>query len=88
MEVGPVGACGVAAIAPHVEMEGIAAVTESETGVEFDFAGDGEARAALLRRLVEAGPPGTEFRPVRRNMQEVYLERLRKDGPGGGEGAA
>jgi ABC-2 type transport system ATP-binding protein len=69
-------------------MEGIAAVTESETGVEFDFAGDAEARAALLRRLVEAGLPLAEFRLVRRNMQEVYLERLRNDPPGGGEGAA
>lgn len=61
------------------EMQDVSGILESEVSVEFDFVGDFEARSALLRQLVEAGLPVAEFRPVRRNMQEVYLERLRKD---------
>ena len=69
-------------------MEGVSGVMDAESNVGFDFAGDAAARAALLRRLIEAGLPVSEFHAIRRNMQDVYLERLRKDRPDGGEGAA
>jgi ABC-2 type transport system ATP-binding protein len=64
-------------------MEGVTGVMDTENNVGFDFAGDDEARAALLRQLVEAGLPLVEFRPVRRNMQDVYLDRVGKNRDGG-----
>jgi ABC-2 type transport system ATP-binding protein len=66
------------------EVEGVSGVMDAETNIGFDFAGDADARAALLRRLVDAGLPLTEFHTVRRNMQDVYLTRIK--GNAGGEG--
>lgn len=57
--------------------DGVSGVMDAGTSAGFDFAGDAEAQAALLRRLVEAGLPVIEFRPVRANMQDVYLQRIK-----------
>jgi ABC-2 type transport system ATP-binding protein len=65
-------------------IDGVSSVMDTETNVGFDFAGDAEARAALLRQLVEAGLPVVEFRPVRLNMQDVYLQRIKNGTDGEG----
>ncbi len=62
---------------------GLSTVTVDERGASFAFTGDDAARANLLRALVEAGVPVAAFHPEQRSMQDVYLERLRRDGPGG-----
>jgi ABC-2 type transport system ATP-binding protein len=66
---------------------GVSAVSLDGAAASFDFAGDDAARAGLLRGLIEAGLPVTAFQGEQRSMQDVYLDRLKKDRPGGG-GAA
>jgi len=66
---------------------GVSAVTIESAAGSFDFVGDESARVALLRGLVEAGLPVTAFESVQRSMQDVYLDRLKKERPGGGDGA-
>ncbi|UCH75853.1 MAG: ABC transporter ATP-binding protein [Rhodospirillales bacterium] len=61
------------------DISGVSDVTvEGRSGV-FTFAGDETARAGLLRRLVEAGVPVTAFDAEKRSMQDVYIDRLRRD---------
>lgn len=67
---------------------GVSAVTVDGVAASFDFMGDDASRAALLRSLVEAGLPVTAFHGEQRSMQDVYLDRLKKDRPGGGEGGS
>jgi len=67
---------------------GVSAVTVDGAAASFDFTGDDASRAALLRSLVEAGLPVTAFHGEQRSMQDVYLDRLKKDRPGGGEGGS
>jgi len=67
---------------------GVSAVIVEGTAASFDFAGDDATRAALLRGLISAGLPVTAFQGEQRSMQDVYLDRLKKDRPGGGEGDA
>ena len=57
--------------------EGVSGVMDTGLNAGFDFTGDAAARAALLRGLIEAGLPVVEFSPIRRNMQDVYLNRIR-----------
>ena len=66
---------------------GVSAVSVDGAAAAFDFAGDDTARASLLRGLVEAGLPVTAFHGAQRSMQDVYLDRLKKDRSGGGAGA-
>jgi ABC-2 type transport system ATP-binding protein len=66
---------------------GVSAVSLDGAAASFDFAGDDAARAGLLRGLIEAGLPVTAFQGEQRSMQDVYLDRLKKDRLGGG-GAA
>jgi ABC-2 type transport system ATP-binding protein len=65
---------------------GVSAVTVDGAAASFDFSGDDAARAGLLRSLIQAGLPVTAFRTEQRSMQDVYLDRLKKDRPGSGEG--
>ena len=64
----------------------MSAVLIEGAAASFDFTGDDAARAILLRGLVEAGLPVTAFHGEQRSMQDVYLDRLKKDRSGGGEG--
>lgn len=67
---------------------GVSAVSVDGATASFDFDGDDAARASLLRALVEAGLPVTAFHGEQRSMQDVYLDRLKKErSGGGGEGA-
>ena len=64
---------------------GVSALSVDGAAASFDFAGDDAARASLLRGLVEAGLPVTAFQGEQRSMQDVYLDRLKKDKSGGGK---
>ena len=70
------------------EAPGVSAVSVDGAAASFDFVGDDAARASLLRSLVGAGLPVTAFHGEQRSMQDVYLDRLRKARPGGGENAS
>ena len=52
---------------------GVQAVVGSEEGITFDFEGDDEALADLLRRIVEAGVAVYDFRRVEVNLEELFL---------------
>jgi ABC-2 type transport system ATP-binding protein len=47
----------------------------------FDFRGDEQARAALLRALVSAGLAVTAFEEARENLHDSYLRTLRGESP-------
>ncbi|MDH3231648.1 MAG: ABC transporter ATP-binding protein [Alphaproteobacteria bacterium] len=85
----------VALAAPHnglraalEGMSGLSGLTVDDRGASFAFVGDDAARADLLRGLIEAGIPVAAFHPEQRSMQDVYLDRLRRDRTGGGEGGS
>lgn len=47
----------------------------------FDFAGDGEAQAGLLRALVSAGLAVAAFEESRENLHDSYLRTVRREPP-------
>lgn len=47
----------------------------------FDFAGDGEAQAGLLRALVSAGLAVAVFEEARENLHDSYLRTMRRESP-------
>ncbi len=53
--------------------EGLSALSVAEGEASFDMAAAPAARAALLRRLVEAGLPVAAFELCERNMEQAYL---------------
>ncbi len=57
-------------------LDGVRDVRVAGDGAEFQFDSDAEARARLLRGLVEAGLPLTDFTVKRENLQDAYLARL------------
>lgn len=57
----------------NVALEGRAA--------SFDFKGDEQARAALLRSLVSAGLAVAAFEEARENLHDSYLRTLRRESP-------
>lgn len=58
-----------------LEQPDVSEVTILERGlVRANFPGDQDRIAALLRQVVEAGFPITEFRPVALSMEEVFMQ--------------
>ena len=60
--------------------DGVSNVAMEETAASFDFDGDAAQRAGLLRKLVETGHPVSAFHVEQRSMQDVYMDRLHRDG--------
>ncbi|MBF0256848.1 MAG: ABC transporter ATP-binding protein [Gammaproteobacteria bacterium] len=60
------------------EQAGVSRLQASEQQASFGFAGDAEARAALLARLLAEGLAVATFAPVERDLQAVYVERMRQ----------
>ncbi|MCB9914733.1 MAG: ABC transporter ATP-binding protein [Planctomycetes bacterium] len=56
------------------ESPGVEAVRPEKDGVVFDFAGEEDDLARLLRRLVERGLAPVEFAPKATNLEDVFLE--------------
>ncbi len=67
--------------APMVEtvlagIDGVAGIAVAGNEVQFSLPDDAAARAALLRRLVEAGVPVAGLRSERASLQDSYLRRV------------
>jgi ABC-2 type transport system ATP-binding protein len=63
-------------------LPGIAALRPLEAdsrSVYFDLVGPPEARPAFLRSLIEAGVAVEQFAPIRADMQQAYLDTLRRN---------
>jgi ABC-2 type transport system ATP-binding protein len=45
----------------------------------FTLAGGAEAQQRVLKKLIEAGVPVTAFAPVAVNLQDAYIERVRRE---------
>jgi len=59
----------------------VANVAVEGRAASFDFKGDEQARAALLRALVSAGLAVAVFEEARENLHDSYLRTLGRESP-------
>ncbi|CAK0757359.1 hypothetical protein CCP1ISM_720001 [Azospirillaceae bacterium] len=55
----------------------MAAIEIEGNQARFDFSGDSQSQAQLLRALVQAGLPVNTLHEEQRSMQAVYSEKMR-----------
>lgn len=65
-------------LADILQRAGAAVVRATAEGARVSVVGGPEAEAALLGRLVAAGLPLRAFSPVKRTLEQAYLEEVRK----------
>jgi len=65
-------------LAEVLQRSGAAVVRADANGARVSVKGGAEAETALLARLVTAGVPLRAFSPVKRTLEQAYLEEVRK----------
>jgi ABC-2 type transport system ATP-binding protein len=69
-------AAAKAGLEDFLKAQGVQVLEGGADHAVVNFAGDGEARAALLAALVGAGYPVCEFMPDTQGLEEVYFARV------------
>ena len=64
-----------------LQRSGAAIVRGDTNGARVSVRGGPEAEAAFLARLIAAGAPVRAFSPVKRTLEQAYLEEVRKPTP-------